>query len=1074
MFRACRWVLLGAGVLAGLAQTPSHPPAARAATPARVAGNPASNSFAAEPVVVERLDTVYRYNADGTGTRVEATRVRIQNDAGARAYAFLSLPFSAETSRAEFVSVHVGKRGGAAVDTSPGEAQDQPAAVTQAVPFYSDLHVLVLPVKGLAAGDVLQFETKISYTTARAPGQFWGAEAFSRPRVILERTVEVHVPASKEIQTESGALSPRTTEARGEKVYTWTGAQLHPTVRSAPARSGAADSSQEEAPDLAERPIGWTSFRSWAEMGAWYGGLLTTRLSVTPSVKAKADQVAYGARTPRARAEALYTFVSREIRSINVALGQGSYEPHSAGEVLGNQYGDSKDKAVLLTALLRAEGIAADPALVATGAESKEHIPSPFWFNEFVTVAHLGAEGDMWLDPMLEVAPFGILPEPLRDQQALLLPSQGEATLHTTPVDLPFAATARFNAEGTLNAEGHLEARVSLVLRGDQELLFRTALHTYGPAQNDHVAEVFTSEAGLHGTVSGTVTDAPEEIAKPLHVSFGFDAAPYGDWSNFRIVPLEPGLKLPYADRKTAPGHDIPLGGKRTETATSRLVLPSGFSADLPAAVHLHTAFADLDKTYRIEKSGDASALVSERTYVVKTSRLPVAEWTGYRAFVDGVRESEPWVQLTSAVAGGEGHRPPPSGADNPAAAHLLEEAQMALQRKDVAGATAKLDQAKAMHARQPFLWSLYGAVAEIAGKNDEALDDFRKEVAYHPEEGAVSQHLAGLLAARGDVPGAVQVLRAAHEHAPHDQRTTKLLGDLLRRTDLPAAEALLRQGLKSSPDDVELKLLLGKVLLAEHKKDEGIALLTAVATTADEPGALNDAAYTLADAGANLRVAESAARRAVQLLNLASTRRDNFPDIASALRFTLRLTASWDTYGWVLLKEGNLSEAEPWLRAAWLDTYGQAAGNHWGLLLQKQGRGAEAARVLQLAAGAERGDDADLAAGGEAADAPGARGKGAAANRGWHSFPVARIQGGGEGTALFDLEYSLNSDPVAYFRGGTASLAGMTEALSRVDTQTQIPAGTVAHLLRRGELVCGSGATCTLTLFSPRAALQH
>ena len=56
------------------------------------------------------------------------------------------------------------------VETPPSDAQDQPAQVTQIAPMYSDLHLKELPVRSLAIGDTLEFESKITQKQAEVPG----------------------------------------------------------------------------------------------------------------------------------------------------------------------------------------------------------------------------------------------------------------------------------------------------------------------------------------------------------------------------------------------------------------------------------------------------------------------------------------------------------------------------------------------------------------------------------------------------------------------------------------------------------------------------------------------------------------------------------------------------------------------------------------------------------------------------------------------------------------------------------------------------------------------------------------
>ena len=57
----------------------------------------------------------------------------------------------------------------------------------------------------------------------------------------------------------------------------------------------------------------------------------------------------------------------KEVRYTGLEFGEAALQPQTATEVLKRHYGDCKDKAAMLVAMLRAEGIDADMALVDSG-----------------------------------------------------------------------------------------------------------------------------------------------------------------------------------------------------------------------------------------------------------------------------------------------------------------------------------------------------------------------------------------------------------------------------------------------------------------------------------------------------------------------------------------------------------------------------------------------------------------------------------------------------------------------------------------------------------------------------------
>jgi transglutaminase-like putative cysteine protease len=132
----------------------------------------------------------------------------------------------------------------------------------------------------------------------------------------------------------------------------------------------------------------------------------------------------------------LYGYVSTQFHYIGIAFGIGRYQPHSASEVLANQYGDCKDKHTLLASLLTAVGIPAYPALVSTTHDVDLDVPSPGQFDHVITVVPRGS-GLTWLDTTAEVGPYQYLVPSLRDKRALAIWKDKPAVLISTPADLP-------------------------------------------------------------------------------------------------------------------------------------------------------------------------------------------------------------------------------------------------------------------------------------------------------------------------------------------------------------------------------------------------------------------------------------------------------------------------------------------------------------------------------------------------------------------------------------------------------------------------------------------------------------
>src|SRR6202167_3389189 len=156
------------------------------------------------------------------------------------------------------------------------------------------------------------------------------------------------------------------------------------------------------------RKVSFSTFENWAQIGSWYSQLERDRRVPSAEVKAQADEITKDATTDLAKAQALYQWVSRNIRYVSLSFGVGRYQPHAASEVLANRYGDCKDKTTLLQAFVEAEGIHGHAALINSGGNFDADVPTPLQFDHAITFVPISGK-DEWLDSTVGVLPFGYL-----------------------------------------------------------------------------------------------------------------------------------------------------------------------------------------------------------------------------------------------------------------------------------------------------------------------------------------------------------------------------------------------------------------------------------------------------------------------------------------------------------------------------------------------------------------------------------------------------------------------------------------------------------------------------------------
>ncbi len=896
---------------------------------------PPGNALA-QPFVVERLYERVRYDDDGTGQRRLELRVHVLSEAALQVFGELSYEYNSANERLDVEYVRVLKPGGDTVVAPASAVLDMTGPVAREAPMFSDVRQKVVTVPGLRPGDVL--EARLTWTTVTpvAPGQFWFADDFANDAVFLDQRLLLDVPKAKAVLVRTtGAAPPSVSDSADRRIYAWRRSNLQvDTGKTAVALRAAR---ARHAPPSVQA----TSFRSWDDVGRWYAGLERERETPTAAIRAKADSLVRGRTTLLDSIAAVYEYVSQDFRYVSVSFGIGRYQPHAAADVLVNQYGDCKDKHVLLASLLRALGVASSPVLISTDRDVDSTVPTPQQFDHVITF--LVARGDtVWLDATPGAAPFRLLDFALRGTRALVIPLDGTPRLLRTPEQPPFALVDSVLVDGRIDATGSFAARYTYVLRGEAETVLRLVLRQLPREQWGALTEALARRFDLPGTTSATQASDLRATRDPLRFSFRLDQPHATSAGEISYHPPVPRLTLPDAD-STAAVDSILLAASEADYRF-QLLLPPGASVSVPRDVDVARRFATYRSAYRVR--GDTVTLERVLRFLVRA--VPPDQTKDYLAFKQAVRADEGAnLVLTRSGAG-----PDQADAD---VQSLAQAGWEALQRGDAR--TAIEDYRRAL-SRDPTLkgaWNNVGRAYWAMRQLDSAMAAYRQAIAVDSNdawaynnlglaEWRLHQNDSALAAFRHQI-----AVNAAdpYAHANLGRLALELHQDSLAVAELSRAAAI-------TPNDPSLQVALAGADLASQDTAGGAAALTRALAIRSDVETLNNAAYTLADAGVRLDTAERYERLALD--SIEASLRDvslRVVDFKAAAALA-RLGPYWDTMGWIRYKQGDLAGALRYLRAAWFLTYHDGTiGEHLGRTYERLGRRQEAIKTYAIAAGA-------------------------------------------------------------------------------------------------------------------------
>jgi tetratricopeptide (TPR) repeat protein/transglutaminase-like putative cysteine protease len=785
----------------------------------------AKPDYSKEAFVVENTSAKIVFENDGTSTREASARVRIQSDAGVQRYGLLPFSYQNSTESVDVDYVRVVKPDGAVVATPADNTQDMAAQITREAPFYSDLREKHVAVKGLSVGDVLEFHVQWHATKPLVPGQFWFAYNFSHDGIILQEQLQITIPRDRLVKWKSPDIKPAITEEGARRVFTWTSSQLEH-------KSSEQDKTDQELKlyqavrgQLPPADVQISTFQSWEEVGRWYGSLQQERVKPTPEIVAKATELTKGASDDNAKLRAIYKYVSTEFRYIGIAFGIGRYQPHTAAEVLGNQYGDCKDKHTLLASLLAAAGIKAYPALINSSHELDPDVPSPGQFDHVIGVVPQG-DAFLWLDTTPEVAPFAYLLSPLRGKHALVISDDKSPTLMTTPVVPPSKATQTFKIDAKLDDTGTLTGKIERAVQGDDsEVLLRSAFRRVPMPQWKDLIQQISYGSGFSGDVSEVSAGSPEKIDEAFHFSYSYKRKDFPSWSDRQINSPLPPTAFPSYDAK--PSYPIWLGAPAEAHLESAVELPKGYTPALPKAVHLKNDFADYDAVYSV-KNG---VLITNRLVVIKLQEVPLSDYEEYRTFrkaVDDDYNSQATLSAgTSSATSSSSYQDeiwklPYS--DNPEAAAAYDQAREEYDKHDTQAEITALKHSVEIDPKFTRAWLWLGEIYKFTRQSDLAVQAYRKAVDI--DQQPVSYKALGFaLMGTGKFEDAIPVWQALVKISPDDPAALSALsGALLAAKRYSEATATLESAIKLAPEHPGPYVQLGSAYLRLGNDDKVVA----------------------------------------------------------------------------------------------------------------------------------------------------------------------------------------------------------------------------------------------------------
>jgi len=614
------------------AATLAQEPAAKPPDPAKPSEKvtaPKSEDKPALPFQIQLLETHIRFEENGDSRKEVHTIVKINEPAGARQFSRLGFDYNRAFQQVEIPLVKISHANGGTSEILPSAITDAPNPAVQDFPAYHDVRVKSVRILGLQDGDTIEYRVITTTTKPPLAPHFWLEHTFDKSGQVLEEKYSLEVPKSRETRFEA-TPEPQLedSDSSNTRTYKWS-------LRNGPPSDQPAEKPSETKPDVV-----MTTFQSWEQLGTRLWEAMAMAFTVSIWTEA-AKQT--GVQSEPASRNALYDLVSTKLATVDLPVDFGKYRPRDLHEILKSGYANAQDKVRLLDILMGEESAqekaAQDILLVSTTGSPEQQLPRPSLFSA-VLLSLTDRGKTYYLDPSLEVAPYGAIPAKYRGQPAFSL-GCGETGKRVCwgqiPKDLPYPSSQRVSVSATLAADGSLHVRVRYVMRGDNELLLREAFHQTPKERWKEVAGLLALSDGFRGTITNVTASDPMDTKEPFTVEYEITQAKFVDWSKkpVRIPALLPQIALPDLPGKTT--GKIELGTPLDVQTSLNLQLPEGTTVQTPAATSVARDYA----TFASKYDGHLNTVSVSRHINFLKREIPADRAADYNAFLRAVQNDQ-------------------------------------------------------------------------------------------------------------------------------------------------------------------------------------------------------------------------------------------------------------------------------------------------------------------------------------------------------------------------------------------------------------------------------------------------
>ncbi len=448
--------------------------------------------------------------------------LKILNDRGKEKFAEIEIPYDSTYERLELEYARTIMPDGTVVTVGDKNIRD--VSVYLNFPLYSNARVRIISMPEVVSGACIEYKAKV--IRSKLPNKSFDSTYWLQADepILLERS-RISIPEGKSLKhkvvngvynTFGFDLTPSVALEGGKKIYSVEFKDV-PAIMPEPFM-----------PYLSrvDPYIIFSTFENWQDIYSWWKNLYLEKISEDADIRKKALDIVKDKKTKEEKARAIYNFCVEDIRYVAVEYGDAGYEPHAAGEIFKNKYGDCKDKVILFISMLKCAGIDAFPVLVSTfdSLDVEEDVPS-LNFNHCIAALELDNKL-VFLDITAATTSFGDLPAGDQDRLVLVFFKDRYKLLRTPLFDHEHNKISTFmkiKMNNDESVECFREVKAKGIYEQAQRFWLKFTMPTLIEEELKHKARLIAPGAVLKNHEIRNVID----LNKPVYLSYAFAAPQY-------------------------------------------------------------------------------------------------------------------------------------------------------------------------------------------------------------------------------------------------------------------------------------------------------------------------------------------------------------------------------------------------------------------------------------------------------------------------------------------------------------------------------------------------------------------